>query len=389
MADLNELRRKAEADALDALKRYIAHRQRSFDTARRMDPASKFAHDTSRLLDKARKDYAVYARSIGIEVDEPEPSEDLAHETAGAVEPATLQPGGAAARGGEIRVEHAAAAEPVAPIADRVERHVASAHAQAGDQPAPAVVVPATFDSDRARRGDETVRTEQAFAAEVVAASADHDEQHISPAEAGDHPAPADVAPATFDSDPGDHGVEIVRAEQAIAAEVAANVDPAEKQVSPSEAADQLTPAAFAPAAVDTDRGGQGPETVHTTQAAAAEAVAANADPVEKHAPLDKAGSGPSELVDPRPKKREAADDKFIAALMETASELSTKPEEPLPEKPSRPRLFGRSNEIPRPAQAPLDPVKAPGEPTRPTGGVHPLLNDPLDAFGSWSKDRT
>jgi hypothetical protein len=190
MTDLNDMRRKAEADALDALKRYVANRQRTLDFALRADPASKLARDAKRLLDKAREDYAAYARSIGIEVEGQRRGDD--HETPLAVAPVASASGRTEQGGEGVRAEDAVVAKPVAPIAD-----VDISPSTADDHETAHVDAPTMSDADGPDEGGNAHRIEQAVAAEPVAMIADAVEERVPSGEPANRP--SDVLSAPFE----------------------------------------------------------------------------------------------------------------------------------------------------------------------------------------------
>jgi hypothetical protein len=376
MADLKEMRRRSEAQALEALTRYVASRQRTLDLARKMDPASRFAQDATRLLEKAREDYAAFARSIGIAVEEEGRRDD--HETPVVVAPDTTAPH----QGSDaVHEEQAVVAEP---IASNAVTAVEASSGEARDHETPQAVVLAAPDPGPADQGDDSVRAEQIVVAEEVAPVAHLADEHSSSSEVNHHETPGVVEPATFAPGLADQGNDTVHTERTVVVEEVAPVaDMADEPASSGEAADHEAPGAVAPAASEPDLADQPGATVPREQAVAAEPIA---DSVEQRASFGEVDDRPAGASPGPPESREAADDKFIAALMQTASELSAAP--PAPAQASRPRLFGRASGIASQPQTIPDAASAPNEPIRPKSSTHPLLTDPqFDAFDPWDEE--
>jgi hypothetical protein len=63
---LREARTTAQATALEHLKRYVAHRTMAFIAFKRLDPDSQATRDARERLEKAKRDYEAFARSIGV-----------------------------------------------------------------------------------------------------------------------------------------------------------------------------------------------------------------------------------------------------------------------------------------------------------------------------------
>ena len=66
-ATMQQLTRDGQESSLRNMKNYLASRQTTLDTFSRLDPVSRETREARELLDKARRDYEEYARSIRVD----------------------------------------------------------------------------------------------------------------------------------------------------------------------------------------------------------------------------------------------------------------------------------------------------------------------------------